>query len=83
VTGSVFRRFDVWRKEGGVEDGMDTRILPCLWDVESIRNRSQLGGYGEQSESLGVEFCLGSLSTQMGAFEPNAISDLVNGWGSA
>jgi hypothetical protein len=63
VTGSVFRRFDVWREEGRVEDRVDARMLPCLWDVKSIRYRSQLSGYGEQSKSLGVEFCLGSLST--------------------
>jgi hypothetical protein len=82
VAGSVFWRFDVWHKEGRVEDRVDARILPCLWDVESIRNRSQLSGYGERSKSLGVEFCLGSLSTQVSAFEPDAVSNLVNGWGS-
>jgi hypothetical protein len=83
VARSVFWRFDVWREEGRVEDRVDARILSCLWDVESIRNRFQLSGYGERSKSLGVEFCLGSLSTQVSAFEPDAVSDLVSGWGSA
>jgi hypothetical protein len=83
VAGSVFWRFDVWREEGIVEDRVDARILPCLRDVESIGNRSQLSRYGERSKSLGVKFCLGSLSTQVSAFEPDAVSDLVNSWGLA
>jgi hypothetical protein len=62
VTGSVLWHFNIWREEGRVKNWVDARVLPCLRDVKSIRDRSQLSGYGERSKSLGVEFCLGSLS---------------------